>query len=158
MSNSTLITIFVCLCVAGLIQADIAVNKCKGRRTAAADITYLNITGCTSYPCVLQKDTTPAITLGLKFNRRVNDLKLKIAGRIGGKEIPFNVDDSNHCSECIQGSPKGCILKKGSTYNYSYSLPILKEYPPLTLVVKYEVVDKQGNSVACFTFPAQIKE
>jgi hypothetical protein len=37
-------------------------------------------------------------------------------------------------------------------------MPILNEYPSLMVVVKFEIVDKRGNPVACFTFPARIEE
>ncbi len=137
-------------------DANLTVNKCQ--KKSAADIQSLTITGCTSYPCILKKGSDAAIEMKFTLKRRVNDIGLKIAGRLNGREIPFSVDDSNHCKNTIEGMTGSCNLLKGETYSYKYSLPILNEYPSLMVIVKFEIVDKRGLPVTCFTFPARIEE
>lgn len=158
MRSSILLAIFMCVCYASFSEASLDIHKCKKR--SAAVIEKLEITGCTSFPCDLKKGTSPTIKATLKMRRKVRDLKLRIAGQINDREVPFSVDDSNHCASTVDSmkSQKRCLLKKGETYEYAYSLPVLKEYPSLMVVVKYEIVDNRGRTVACFSFPAKIVE
>ena len=157
MNKSAVLLLAIVACVFYVADADfIKVNQCQKR--TAADIESLSITGCTTYPCALKKGTDAAIEMKFTLKRRVNELGLRIAGRINGREIPFSVDDTNHCQNTIEGITDKCNLSKGETYTYKYSMPILNEYPSLMVVVKFEIVDKRGNPVACFTFPARIEE
>ena len=158
MRSAILIAIFLCVCYASISEASLDIRKCKKRSSAALE--NLEISGCTSYPCALKKGTSPTIKATLNMRRRVKNLKLRIAAKINGREVPFSVDDSNHCAETVEGmkSKKRCILRKGKSYDYAFSLPVLKEYPSLLVVVKYEIVDARGRTVACFSFPAKIVE
>ena len=150
------LTILMTLIVVISLVESMEVNRC--RKKASGRIEKLEITGCDSYPCKLKKNSKPTINIKFKLRRRVNGLRLKIAGKLNGREIPFSVDDSHHCQNTIVNMPSKCILRKGSSYDYTFSLPILKEYPSLMVVVKYELVDKRGRPVLCFSFPAKIEE
>lgn len=148
-----LVAILFCMCIS-FNEASLKVNKCKKR--IGSKIKSFEITGCTEYPCVLKKESNPQINITFKLKRRVNGLKPKIAGIVNKRQIPFTVADSKHCEMTIQDAPEKCSLKKGNTYNYSFTLPILKEYPSISVVTKFELTDKRGNSIVCLTFPTKL--
>jgi Niemann-Pick C2 protein len=146
--------LFVALVFQLMIEANLKVNNCQ-KSKGAANITKLEISGCTNYPCLLRKNTNSTIKLGLHFSKKVNDLKLRIAGVINGRDIPFNVNDKDHCVQTVK-TTKNCTINRNSTHKYEFSLPVLKEYPTLMVLVRYEIIDSKKNPVACFTFPARI--
>ncbi len=153
--NIVPIAVIITICVF-FSEARLKLNQCK--KKAGSTIQSLEISGCTEYPCIMKKESNAQISLRFKLKKRIIGLKLKISGIIHNKEIPFSVDDSNHCEETISDVPNNCFLQKGETYNYSFSLPILAEYPSLALVSKFELTDMKGNSIVCFTFPTKIED
>ena len=154
-SSSIIMAILVALIFQSLSEANLKVNNCKRVTSAAANITKLEISSCRNYPCILKKNTNSTIKLGLHFTKKVTELKLRIAGILNGHDIPFHVNDKNHCQHTIK-TAKNCTINKNSIHKYEFSLPVLKEYPNLYVFVRYELIDFKKNSVACFTFPARI--
>lgn len=153
--TNVILALFVAVCIYGVVDANLKINNCPKIKGAAANITKLEITGCTNYPCLLKKNSNSTIKMNLHFQKKVTDLKLRIAGVINGREIPFNVNDKDHCVQTVK-TAKNCTINKGQLHKYEFSLPVLKEYPTLMVVVKYEIVDQKKNLVSCFTFPARI--
>lgn len=151
---SILVAIFVAVCLNAAVEANLKINNCP-KLKGAANITKLEISGCTNYPCLLKKNSNSTIKLGLHFHKKVSDLKLRIAGVINGRDIPFNVNDKDHCITTVK-TAKNCTLNRGQNHKYEFSLPVLKEYPTLMVLVKYEIIDQKKSPVACFTFPARI--
>lgn len=154
-TNIILVAIFVAVCISSLVDANLKINSCPKMKNPAANITKLEISGCTNYPCLLKKNTNSTIKVNLHFHRKITDLKPKIAGVINGREIPFNVNDKDHCNLTVR-TAKNCTINKGQLHKYEYSLPVLKEYPTLMVLIKYEIVDQKKNLISCFTFPARI--
>ena len=152
-SHFILMTIFLVVCFQA-ISANLKVNSCL-KVKGAANITKLEISGCSNFPCLLKKNSNSTIKLGLNFTKKVTDLKLRIAGVINGREIPFNVNDKDHCIQTVK-TAKNCSIQRNTHHKYEFSLPVLKEYPTLMVLVKYEIVDSRKSPVACFTFPAKI--
>ncbi|KAK3092547.1 hypothetical protein FSP39_004246 [Pinctada imbricata] len=47
-------------------------------------------------------------------------------------------------------------IKQNSNVVYTNGIPVLKSYPKLSLVVKWELQDDQGKDLFCFAIPAQV--
>jgi Niemann-Pick C2 protein len=131
------------------------VFKCNGIKRTTATINKLEITDCPSFPCKLKKGETPFVTMNLTTKRRIGDMKLKIAGDLLGKIVPFPVDDTNHC---VKTTGKECPIERDTTFDYKFGLEVLQTHPSLSLSVQYQIVDDTDKTVACFTFPAMIVE
>jgi hypothetical protein len=141
------------LCCIVAIQANLRIVSCPGRRPIT--VQKFELDGCTSYPCKLVRKSNATLKYTFVSSRRINDLKLKIAGVIGGSEVPFAVDDTDHCNIAVVAGGK-CPLARNKQYRYQFSMPILEQYPKVSLVIKYEIVDASGASLLCLSFPAQI--
>ena len=163
MSNRVIFSMLVIFFVGTLVSANnstknnLKVNFCPKMKNPSANITYFEVSGCTAYPCIFKRNSTSAIKLGLNFLKKVTDLKVKIAGQINGRDFPFSVNDKNLCLQSIKTMNKSCDLKKGSDYIYEHSLPILKEYPKIQVIVKYELLDQKKHTVTCLSFPVKIE-
>lgn len=135
------------------ITANLKINPCNNRKTALT-IKKLEVNGCNKYPCNLERGTNATLRLEFQANQRVNSLKLSIAGIIQGKEVPFAVNDEEHCKLAVKGAK--CPLLRGKTYKYEYSIPVLQQYPKISVNIRYAINDNTGRQLACFTWPASI--
>jgi hypothetical protein len=141
------------LCCIVAIKANLRIVTCPGKRPIT--IQKFELDGCTSYPCKLPRGTNATLRYTFLSSRRINQLKLKVAGLIGGSEVPFAIQDDDHCNVAVVHGGK-CPLARNKQYKYAFSMPILQQYPKVSLVIKYEIVDLAGASLLCLTFPAQI--
>lgn len=57
---------------------------------------------------------------------------------------------------CI-ASDLECPLKKDVVYKYEASFPILKIYPRVDVVVKYELKNSEGKDIICVKIPVKIQ-
>jgi Niemann-Pick C2 protein len=76
-----------------------------------------------------------------------------VHGVVLGVPFPFNLPNPDGCKD----SGVSCPISAGQTYNYKTSLPVLASYPRVTVDVKWELQDKDGNDVVCVLIPSQIK-
>lgn len=67
-------------------------------------------------------------------------------------EMPFPLQNPDACASGVQ-----CPIESSSTYEYQASLPILKAYPKISVIVKWELRDENGKDVVCVKIPAKIK-
>lgn len=67
-------------------------------------------------------------------------------------DMPFPLQNPDACASGVQ-----CPLQDGSKYEYQASLPILKAYPKISVIVKWELKDAKGDNVVCVKIPAKIK-
>ena len=153
--NRALISLLVLFFLGTFVSANLRISLCPKMKNPAANITKFEINGCTGFPCTFKRNSTSSIKLSLVPNRKITDLKMRISGQINGRDFPFSVNDKNLCLQTIK-SLKNCTLNKNTTYLYEHSLPILKEYPKIQVVVKYELLDQKKHTVSCLSFPVKI--
>jgi Niemann-Pick C2 protein len=66
--------------------------------------------------------------------------------------VPFKLPNPNACLD----SGIECPLKKGVSYAYKASFPILKVYPKVNVDVKYELKNAANKIIVCVLVPVKI--
>lgn len=67
-------------------------------------------------------------------------------------DMPFPLQNPDACASGVQ-----CPIEEGSSYEYLASLPILKAYPQIKVIVKWQLKDETNADVVCVKIPARIK-
>ncbi|CAH1981961.1 unnamed protein product [Acanthoscelides obtectus] len=68
-------------------------------------------------------------------------------------DVPFPLPNPNACED----SGISCPLAAGESYTYVASLPVLKQYPAISLDVKFELKQDNHEDVICVVFPVRIE-
>ena len=145
-----IVVISICLTA---IQASLQPTLCGGKRQAAV-IKSFELDGCSAFPCTLTRGTNATLKLTIEPTQRINGLKLAIHGVLGGKEVPFSTDDNDHCKLAIKDAK--CPLQRRKVYKYANSIQVLKQYPSISVSVRYAINDLNGKPVLCIQFPSKI--
>ncbi|KAL9703041.1 hypothetical protein quinque_006559 [Culex quinquefasciatus] len=102
--------------------------------------------------CVLRRNTNATIAITFTSDEEVTELKAIVHGIILGMEVPFKLPNDDGCVD----SGLECPLAGGTEYRYSTTLPVLKQYPKVSVEVKWEL--KAGDKdVVCVKIPAKIQ-
>lgn len=115
-------------------------------------ITSVDLSPCTSQPCVFHHGTNVTVTIKFKAGMDAGDLKTKVYGQVLGQWIPFPLPNPNACSGCHLV----CPLSKGGEYVYENIFAVIPSYPDIKLAVKWEIVNANDQPLVCFVFPMQI--
>lgn len=75
-----------------------------------------------------------------------------VYGIVAKIPVPFPLPNDNGCSLGIN-----CPVKNGDSVKESVTLPVLQEYPKISLFVKWQVMDDNNKQMICFLFPVSIK-
>ncbi|WAR20033.1 NPC2-like protein [Mya arenaria] len=86
-----------------------------------------------------------------KFINCVSAVKTKVYGQVAGIFVPYSLPNTDGCVSCNLT----CPLTSGA-HTYVNVFPVLAIYPDIKLVVKWELVDQDGNLLVCFEFPMSI--
>lgn len=111
------------------------------------------VTGCSVSPCTLERGKNSTFIVNFVADKAATQLKAVVHGIIGGVPIPFNPPNVDGCKD----SGINCPVAAGKTYDYKNTIPVLKNYPKIRLVVKYELVNEKQQPMFCVMLPAQIK-
>lgn len=115
-------------------------------------ITNFEVEGCTTLPCVFHKGTNATVTIEITTNIALASLKNLIYGQIAGVNVPFNFPQADACANGVT-----CPSTAGGVYSQTISLPILNEYPSLSLLVQFQVNDQDKKKQACALFPVKLQ-
>ena len=83
----------------------------------------------------------------------VTAIKTVVHGKVLGVEMPFHLQNPDACVD----SGLKCPLEKDETYEYTATLPVLKAYPKVNVIVKWELQDQNGEDIVCVSIPAKIQ-
>jgi len=70
-----------------------------------------------------------------------------------GLTIEYPLDDQDVCANLIWG---GCPLNAGDEATYLLIMPILNEYPLVSMTIEFSVLDGAGNTITCFEVDGQV--
>jgi len=103
--------------------------------------------------CRLIRGKSTSITFSFKPKYKVEKVKMRITGKLGGW-LPLPMDDDDGCKgtglDCTNG------LKANKKQTFQLSLPIKTVYPRLRLPVSIELRNEDNTNIVCFKFPTQI--
>ncbi|KAK3792340.1 hypothetical protein RRG08_046649 [Elysia crispata] len=143
--NSSIILAVFCLIAATAVAKKIPIKDCGSKK---ATIDSIDISPCTSIPCPFKKGTSVNVTIDFMSKTTFDSAKSSVHGIIAGIPVPFPMKDSNACHFME------CPVKKGEKRSYTNSVEVLKVYPEITVLVKWEIVS--DGDVICFTVPVKI--
>ncbi|XP_075156215.1 Niemann-Pick type C-2a [Haematobia irritans] len=107
----------------------------------------------TKNECILKRNSTVSITIDFVLVEDVTSIKTVVHGKVMGVEMPFHLQNPDACVD----SGLKCPLDKGETYEYQATLPVLKAYPKVNVMVKWELQDQNGEDIVCVSIPAKIQ-
>jgi len=113
----------------------------------------LDVTPCVAgQPCKFPKGQNATIKVTFTPNEAVASGKAVVHGIIAGVPVPFPLPDADLC----KFSTPACPFAASTTYTYSNQLFVAKEYPAISVVVKWELQDPSASDIVCVEFPIQI--
>ncbi|ALC38008.1 Npc2a [Drosophila busckii] len=117
--------------------------------------TQVTLEGCdtTKPECVLKRGTNSSITIDFALAEVASAVKTVVHGKVLGIEMPFPLANPDACVD----SGLKCPLEKDETYRYTARLPVLKSYPKVSVMVKWELQDQNNVDIVCVEIPAKIQ-
>jgi len=150
--DNTVVLCVVLACVSTCVSG----NAFKWKPCTGADekgvASTIKVEPCDTFPCKFQKGETAHINITFTAEEDSNKLDAEVYGIILGIPIHYPLPDADGCSA---KSGVSCPIKKGQTYTYTGSFPLLDIYPSINLIVKWKLNTDTKNAV-CFTFPMSI--
>ncbi|XP_050405672.1 NPC intracellular cholesterol transporter 2 [Patella vulgata] len=118
----------------------------------AGSIKAMDLSPCTVQPCTFQHGINATVKLDFITNSTSTSLKTQVYGIVAGVPIAFPLPNPDACTGC----DVTCPIKPGTVYDYANILAVRKEYPSLSLVVKWQLVGDNNVVIACVLFPITI--
>ncbi|CAF0794343.1 unnamed protein product, partial [Brachionus calyciflorus] len=140
--------VFAILALTNLSNAQITWKDCGSKNGA---VTSLEVEGCSATPCTLKKGQDASMLV--KFNQKIaaNTVSAKVSGVILGVPIPFPLPESNACNLAAT-----CPASANTENQVALKLPILNEYPSLSVDVRIQFLGDSNTNIVCFQFPVKI--
>jgi len=114
-------------------------------------VVLVDIQPCPKQPCQLHKGQSYAVNVTFNSIVASEGSKAVVHGVIAGIPVPFPIPVEDGCKCGIS-----CPIKSQTTYSYVNQLPVKTEYPPIKLVVEWELRDDSSKDLFCIRFPVQI--
>ena len=118
--------------------------------------TSVTLKGCdmSKSVCDLVRNTNASIEIDFTVDKDVSSVVAIVHGIIMDIPIPFPLPGANACANPDSGLT--CPLTQGGPYHYHTTLPVLKTYPKLSVTVKWQLVNENGENIVCVLLPARI--
>ncbi|XP_018343331.1 PREDICTED: epididymal secretory protein E1 [Trachymyrmex septentrionalis] len=142
--------IILAICVAASLQ-----NTPYTRCDDGPPPQSLVVDGCNSSPCGLYRGTN--LTAHWDFSPNADTLRLTVRVRVTmmGITIPYPYPYSNACESLTNGK---CPLSKGDNVTYNLFMPISKEYPSVSMIIEYSLVNENNDSQVCFKLDCHVTD
>ena len=125
-----------------------------GSKKQSLIIKKFEIGTCTEFPCAVTRGTNATLKMELVPMQPILGLKLSVYGILGGIEVPFKINSDNHCQTAIEGS--SCPLQKSITYEYKNTIQVSSQYPPVSVIIRYQISDLNDKQLLCAQWPSKI--
>ena len=103
-------------------------------------------------PCVLDRGSATNITVVFSVKRTIRSMPVKLEGEIGMFiPIPLPPDKNNVCKLLK------CPLYPHHIYKVTFPLMISREYPPISILLRWIFDDSTDKMIGCFEFIVEIK-
>ncbi|TTC14937.1 Epididymal secretory protein E1 [Bagarius yarrelli] len=149
MEFRVVVCVFSLLLLLGFSQAEqVKFIDCG---SSVGHVIEVDINPCPSQPCQLHKGQSYAVNVTFSSGTDSQTSKAVVHGVIAGVPVPFAIPNDDGCKSGIQ-----CPIHKQKSYSYVTQLPVKAEYPPIRLVVEWELRDESSKDLFCIKFPVQI--
>lgn len=143
------------------VSARVRITQCRsGGGSAQYDLAAINITGCgppnrPQRTCFFLKGTNAQMTIPFTPTGDASKVRTRVHGILAGIPIPFPLPNEDGCSAA--GGGLTCPLTPGQAVTYQTELPVSKNYPSLSLKVRWQLIDQNNKDLLCIEFPVQLK-
>ncbi|KAL6254532.1 hypothetical protein P5V15_014585 [Pogonomyrmex californicus] len=119
--------------------------------------TEVSVSNCqsTDARCILTRGTYESISIKFIPNQDISQVNVRIFGVLHSVPIPFPFDKPDVCKDTNDGVD--CPLHKDQEYHYTTTLFVQKQYPAVSVDIKWEFITKNDDKIICVVFPAKIK-
>jgi len=148
--------IFVsCLLLACIAFYDVSATKWEDCGSATGTVKSLQVSDCpdSDDTCILKRGTTKTITIEFDSKTASKTVKASVHGVMSGVPMPFPLPKADGC---VYGG-LSCPIQDGKSYTYSHSLDIKSIYPPVSVKVRWELVDEASKDIVCLEIPCEIQ-
>uniref|UniRef100_A0A336L530 CSON004915 protein n=1 Tax=Culicoides sonorensis TaxID=179676 RepID=A0A336L530_CULSO len=116
--------------------------------------TKIDVAGCNTdkKACVLKRGSNASIGITFETTKPVNKVEALVWGKIAEIDVPFPLPNPNGCTSNVS-----CPVQPNTPQAYETTLPVLKVYPKIPVLVKWELVNEKKEVIVCVLIPAQIK-
>ncbi|KAL2737994.1 NPC intracellular cholesterol transporter 2 a-like [Vespula squamosa] len=150
--------IFLCtfLFVSGVIELSYALEfqDCGSK---IGHFTKIAVSNCdtSKAACEFVRNTNASLIIDFIPSQDVSKIEAVVHGIIADVPIPFPLPHPNVCTD--SESNIQCPLKKDTQYTYKAVLPVDRNYPRLSVIVKWELQDENKQDIICVKIPVKIK-
>ncbi|TGZ69755.1 hypothetical protein CRM22_003556 [Opisthorchis felineus] len=113
----------------------------------------VKLTPCDGQPCSFIKGKNATIDIDFLAERDIEPGNPKVQGKLGEMYTQLPLPASDMC----QHLTPSCPIQAGTNYTYSYTLEISETYPSIRLDIRWELQDKNEETLLCVEYPAQLK-
>ncbi|XP_076299537.1 ecdysteroid-regulated 16 kDa protein [Lasioglossum baleicum] len=131
----------------------IEVNDCGSKLGTLKSVT---LSGCdtSKQVCDLVRDTNATIDIEFSVDTDVSQLVAVVHGIIMDEPVAFALPNANACETPSLGIT--CPIAKGTQSHYTNTMPVLKSYPQLSLIMKLELQNENKEDILCMMIPTKI--
>ncbi|XP_068232794.1 NPC intracellular cholesterol transporter 2 homolog a-like [Palaemon carinicauda] len=116
---------------------------------------FFSVEGCEVPPCLLMRGKSYQIDFKFTASGATDTLTVAASANIGGLEVPWPGLDPDACKG-VEATANPCPIEDGSHVEWNMEAFVLSEYPKLTTMVTFKLLDQDGNLQTCAKLPAQI--
>ncbi|XP_045612982.1 NPC intracellular cholesterol transporter 2 homolog a [Procambarus clarkii] len=120
---------------------------------STAEVTEVRITDCDIPPCILTRGEDIKVEIDFVNVKASSTLTTKVIGNIAGIDIPWAGVVPDACTSLTTGD---CPLEENESVYYTADAPVLQEYPAVSVIVKWRLVDDNDETTVCFIVPAEV--
>nr|XP_033332872.1 NPC intracellular cholesterol transporter 2 homolog a-like isoform X1 [Megalopta genalis] len=144
---------FVIFVISPITQA-LEISDCGSK---IGKLTSANLNGCdmTKDVCDLIRNTNASIEVDFTIEADVSKIYAVVHGIIMDVPIAFPLPNADACETPTSGIT--CPVTKDTACHYRNTLPVLSSYPKLSLTVKWELKNENGEDILCMLIPVKIK-
>ncbi|CAB3362301.1 Hypothetical predicted protein [Cloeon dipterum] len=143
------IALFFALCVASALATDF--RTCSNARPVPDSVV---VSGCESLPCDFVHGTDLVNEITFTSGIDADNLKPKVMVTTLGLVIDYPLPNQDVCADLIFG---GCPLVAGDVATYKLTMPILNDYPLVSMTIEFSILDGiTSETLTCFEVDGQV--
>ncbi|RWS27968.1 hypothetical protein B4U80_09544 [Leptotrombidium deliense] len=127
--------------------------KFKDCGSKTGELNSITVTGCEQNPCTFKVGQDAQITAEFTSKTSSKVANVKIQGILAGIPFPFPLSPEDACGNY----GVKCPLNNGDKNTLSLKVPVKKEYPPVSVKVRFQLIDSSNQDLFCVEFPVKIE-
>ncbi|CAL4086872.1 unnamed protein product [Meganyctiphanes norvegica] len=120
----------------------------------AGEVEFI-IASCDVPPCIVNRGTPLSGDIIFTPTADSAGMTTSVMASLLGMDVPWPGLDTNGCHQ-LEAGGYGCPLVTGERVTWHLEMDILSEYPPVSTVATFELIDDSGTDQVCAKVPVQV--